>query len=440
MDYKEKYLKYKYKYLDLKAQQDGSGLQNLRTNTHTKTIKKTLGIMKTSNHVTETKKIILRNETLLSPDYRFVNIGENISINFRLNEPLFFSFLQSGLHPDLDQYCQQINTRLLALDVFPVIELPALCLLSLFAPIHQTINDKALRTLSQFTGIVINDFLNIPVAGTNQIKFNKYVIQARTQPNILFILSIRGNQGINIPVLPNNCIVINCMQLNEGDGAIDDFIFWLLALAFYHAKQNKRINNLILWSGDKQKLYDSRNGVIKNLQTELYSQGPINYYNVNGRPDITSLGLLETIRRLIIIAQRTTARGAPDISVYRPPIGLSTEIKKVYVNGTSIKNKCYHGQYGNIYDLMETNDVDLHIINPMHCPLFFEQFIAHVNQIQYNEVFERVEGAILPIIPKEEHLAAEAVYNPLDASQEASNLARQGQIKIIPTSAMDWSK
>ncbi len=439
MDFKEKYLKYKLKYLKLKSEieQDGSGLKNLRERKNTipnseliskvatKAKKEKMTFSEEAKEELRTS-LLLNKFDLLSYNYSYVKLTDIININFLHNRPLFSDFN----NPVIDNLCSQIEARLLQYgEILPTAEIPALCLISYFGSINPELNRITINTFRQFNGVVINDYLNIKnlFAGSHQTVFNNYIAQALRVPKVLFIFSLRGTNGIVLPpIIPNNLIVINSVQSNDTIGAVDDFVFWLLGVSLYHAKVNKYTNNIILWSGDKQKIYDEVNGHSnpKNLQTELYSQGPIQLFQINNFNDADNLSLIEEIRKLLIIPRQSNIMGAPDISVYKPNRSLSSLQKKNAEKGQYIKSYCYD-------NYME--DRELHVIDTAICGLFFEQFISHINQIQYNEMIIRVEGRILPPLESDETVVGvKKEYNPQLVDPFAYNDAVSGKLPILP--------
>ena len=147
------------------------------------------------------------------------------------------------------------------------------------------------------------------------------LIQKCYDSNDLFILCCKYNSETiesNIEILiqnlglgiPPNLITISINQIDEGkfkstfpyNGADDDFIFWLLALSLFNIKSDiTNMSNIHLITNDIQKTCDekieNRQTKIKSLYTELVNKiaGDFRYANVNNNNIICFVNILNIL-------------------------------------------------------------------------------------------------------------------------------------------------
>lgn len=139
----------------------------------------------------------------------------------------------------------------------------------------------------------------------------------------------RNNQGKNMIMIRSYAIYKSDQVLTSN--AMDDFIFWLFAIAINNIFDNNLDSrdfrtNLVLISNDKQKINDPNGG--KNLYTELSKVDNFIIY-INGVHNILVTEIAKNISKNIINACVSPASCVP--SKYRPEeIGIENAKSCVY--------------------------------------------------------------------------------------------------------------
>jgi hypothetical protein len=369
MDYKQKYLKYKKKYLKLIG-----GLKHKPIEPYP------FSIFYYILNIAFDEIVHPQIDEEISNDIK-IDIENKITISEYLVK---YVLLFSVLEPDyptitIEKIIKTINFYLRRLNSIYIIDY--LNIIGHIRNIHNMTHEEAekkfmidlqkrIKDESMVRGV--SDQFMYVICGRSDNLFRKYITINKLKsypPNIIFM------EG----------------KTDQPYGVIDDFIFWTIAIAFsaftqdvnfnvnnVASKKNDLLPNLMLITNDKQKLYDiTKSGNIKNLHSELKRE-KIEEIFINGESNKFLFNIFYLIQSYIINAEN-------NIDVYsKERNGSGLDNARYCINNnpydfnTSINNFCT--------SLYADNDGTLHDRNCNN----FEKYMSVVKYVQFNSFKDKL--------------------------------------------------